>query len=210
MAIAQGALLIRNDFPAGWTSEPQDPDDDEDAFFTDECASYNEETFPGMLADAESDDFEWPEHQTVSSEAGVFDGDASAAAAIDALNMSDTCIYQAEQGLTRLLQDSFAQDSIPSAEVVVSVDRMPWTNIGDGVVAFRVVWALETEGRVFGGTIDNITWRQGRMLTALTYSSYVAPDFSAQVTRSAEVVAEEQRLVDLLDYRAVHALLAAR
>ncbi len=215
MAIAQGALLVRNDFPPDWTSEPQDPDDDafaDDDIFTGECAAYNTESFPGDLADAESDDFKGPEHQTVSSDASVFDSDASATSALEMTsNMPDTCMYQFEQGLTRIFKESFAEGGIdPSAEVVVTVHSMPWPQVGDGAAAYRIIWVLSTEGRVIGGTIDTITWRQGRMLTGITYRSYVAPDFSAQVSRTSQVAADESRLVDLLEYRAVHALNAAR
>ena len=82
---AESVLLTSSDFPAGWQTEPADPEDDldgDEAF--NDCIGVDYSDFT-LIGEAESDDFLGEQAERASSESEVFENEEAAADAISEL-----------------------------------------------------------------------------------------------------------------------------
>ena len=173
---ADSALLTLDDFPSGWTSAPPAADtDDSQLGLSKECSALELETFPGQVAEAESDDFTGPDEQEVSSAISVFPTDDTAQEAVDAFNNAfDQCGKELEDALTRLIKEGAEAGELPSEvelDLQVNVENLSFERFGDATVAYRIPVKASFIGITLEFTIDLVFMRDGRVAGGLFYFS---------------------------------------
>lgn len=170
------AVLTLDDLPAGWTAEPQDDDDDEDAEFSGECARLNQDEFPGEVASADSDKLTGPDNQIVYASAIAFASEDLARNALESYQLLENdCRNQLEDVLTSAFRESFAEDGVSDAELAtlqVTVEDLAFPRIRESLTAYRVVWRAELRGMPIGGTMDFTFWREGKMFGGIVYLAF--------------------------------------
>lgn len=191
---ANAAVLKLDDMPSGWTKDAPDDDasDGEDDFeFTGECAILNEDTFPGELASAESDDFEGPESQGASSSASVFSDEAVAQEGFEALDSAFAlCTDQFAAAFQQALLGEWEQRGYESTQVDISIQELAFPDLGDESTAYRLAGSMSLEGAPFEFTIDFVIMRAGRMAGGFTYMSFFTVN-SLEEELLAETAAEK-------------------
>ena len=185
------ALLTPDDLPPGWSAEPQDEDEDDetDIEFTGECEPYNEDEFPGSVAGADSDKLTGPENQLLYTSAEVFPSEETAeAAAAEFVKFLDTCGQQLQDAMVESFRTEFEDRGAPATEITVSVEDLQFEEFGSGMGSYRVNWSVMLEGRTLRGSMDVVSWRQGKIIGGFVYMRF-----------GDENLREEQELAQLID-----------
>ncbi len=190
--VARSAVLTLDDLPSGWTTKLPD-EDEEDEFdyeFSPECAIFAMDDHPDELASADSDDFTGPDGQELSSDASVFaSGDVADGALQEYISATELC----RDELVSAFHTAFAEGvqesggDIESVEIAMSFEEIPFPELGQSSVAYRLVGEGTTEGVSFQFIIDSIIVRSGRMVGGVTYTTFAQPDLQ-----------EEQFLAEIL------------
>lgn len=192
---AKSAVLTLDDFPPGWTGAPPDKSDNSNLGVSDECSALELETFPGQVAEAESNEFTGPDEQEVSSAISVFPTDDAAQGAVDAFNDAfDQCRKELEDALTRLIKEGAEEEAQLPEEVEldlqVNVENLSFERFGDATVAYRIPVKASFIGITLEFTIDLVFMREGKVAGGLFYFALgeVDTDEEAQL---AETVADK-------------------
>jgi hypothetical protein len=176
---APAATLALADLPPGWTTSPQETDDDYPAAsFSERCKLLEAEAPPGAILTAESADLRGPLGQKVNTDASVFDNDGAAAAALGMMDGAwSTCQHELRAIFTEALRGSLAQEGLdPSlAQIAVSIEEVPPLPVGEAAVMFRLNAATSAPDRHNEFTIDFLAFRQGRMLGGFVYTAFAPP-----------------------------------
>ena len=170
----EAALLTPDDLPPGWLAEPEDEDEDEDEEtdfeFTGECETFDDEDLPGSVASADSDELTGPDDQVLVTSAVVFPSEEMAEAAVTGFErLTEICREQLKDGMVELFRDVFEERGADDAEVTVTVEDLPFEELGSGLGSYRINWSFAFEGRSAHGSMDFIFWRQGRLVGAISY-----------------------------------------
>ncbi len=191
--VATSAVLTLDDLPSGWTVELPDEDEGDDEFdyeFSPECALFAMDDHPDELASVDSDGFTGPDGQELSSDASVFtSGDVADGALQEYISATELC----RDELVSAFQTAFAEGvqesggDIESVEIAMSFEEIPFPELGQSSVAYRLVGEGTTEGVSFQFIIDSIIVRSGRMVGGVTYTTFAQPDLQ-----------EEQFLAEIL------------
>jgi hypothetical protein len=177
-AAAEQVLLTAADFPADWTSEPPDPDDDFDFQLEGECAELNLDEFPGQVADAESDEFTSPRDDSVQSFAIIFAGEDSAADGMESLELLNECSDEFIEALRLELLQTAADEAGTNIETIkesvnidVGFEELETLGFTDDSYAFRLSFDMDMAGLRFLVTGDLFIERYGGMIGGVTYAT---------------------------------------
>jgi len=195
--VAEKVLLTLRDFPAGWSQEP--PDDEEDAPLDvpPECQAFaGQEDWPGTLLKVESPEFEGPDEVEVNSSVILYaDAEAARQAFAGVRDTYDRCREPLLQAFTRYLQQLYqknAQESGEIAEVAsMAMDWLSFPPYGDESVTARMSITINVGARSLDCYLDMLGWRIGRVEGDMGFSTcFDTPD-----------TGEEQRLAQIIDER---------
>jgi hypothetical protein len=169
---ATNSLLTLEDYPAGWTQTPRDPDDP-DLGLTGECAVIEDDALPGEVAHAISDDFDGPDDQEVSTGSSVFAESGKAAQAFaDYADTLDACRGRFSEAYKTAIQKEFdtqgvAPESI--SDLVVTFDPIESPVSADDTLTYRLLMTLTASGQPLKFTFDVFFVRQGNVVGYLSY-----------------------------------------
>ena len=189
-AAVRSALLTIEDLPLGWSSQPQDEENDLNPKFTGECAAYNREGFLDEVASADSDELTGPDGELLFTSAAAFADEAGASAAFaEFAELSETCEQQLEVALTGSVEAALMERGWTpnSGTVAVAVSSLSFVPIGDELSAYRVGVAVDGAAISMEYTMDFIAWRHGKMIGGIVYMAFPMPS-----------AGEEERLCQLV------------
>ena len=185
MELARTALITLDDFPDGWTEDPDDPDDESPDTATfeaefDECLGRDDDRVGDDLEDlvVSTGDFHPIDQNapSVSHEVVLAPDEATAVAA-----MTEVVIDGAEPCLADVIQRfyvaTFADDpdlaGIAVGEVVVT--RTETERPDDVAVGVSMEIPLTLDGQDIDQFLEILYLRQGRALSELSFSSFGEP-----------------------------------
>lgn len=189
---AELAVLTLDDFPPGWTREPAEDDgadDETDLKLSEECEILNQDSFPGEIASAESDDFTGPDDQEVSSGAAVFLTEDAAQDALDEFESAiQRCRSELRDEFERLAREGFEEGAggvVELSALDASLSDLSFP-LGKSSAAFRVTVAGSVGELTFELSADFVIFREGKMLGGFIFLALGRPG-----------IEEEQRLAEL-------------
>ena len=181
---AQDALLVLDDFPAGWTAVDEEEPTERDLAYKRTVAECAGGTGDNLLdlgePRASSPDFEGPDTERVEQTVTIVD----AAVAEDFMTRFaapgvDTCFRDAVQvSITENFENpEDPADSLPPDTTIddVTVAPLPLPPAGDEMVAYRVTLTMTISDVTVDAFVDVVAVRSGGSLTGLTFQSLFEP-----------------------------------
>ena len=180
---ARRIVLQQSDFPAGWTSTPAEPEDEEDA----ESQAAFERCLDADLSESQgsvrSPDFAQGASFQASSTADIVPSDE--------VMEADWAALQRDK-LPACVQDQLAAELRREAEEGVrfsdlEAERVDFPATGDGALAGRVTLTLTSEGRTVPVSTDVVFIRKGRaqiLLTLVALGEPFPPTLAAELGRA--------------------------
>jgi hypothetical protein len=163
-AAADDAHLRLGDMPAGWTSTPWEPDDDDDELppgfeVPPGCeAMMSEEEFPGSIFESVSDEYDEDEDEDVSTTVAIY---RSGTAADMGQGVYDHFYENCTQDFARLFEAFLiAEEGFSGVSVEISELRHP--DLGDWSDARRIEMDFEYQGVNIEFVYDLVAVRFGR------------------------------------------------
>jgi hypothetical protein len=200
---AEAALLVLDDFPAGWEAEPAEEDDDaEDADIRaalDDCLGVDESEPDTDNPSASSPTFTSPDDEEVTAEVTLTPSAGDARRTIERLesDAAPGCYADAIGAvIERNLQDSGGmQDDVELGEP--TVERIPFERLGDGTVAFRSTLPVSVQGTDLELFFDTVFVRVGSVGIETSFSSEITPFDSGESERLTRIVVDRVAEADL-------------
>jgi hypothetical protein len=165
----EAALLTLNDMPTGWTQDPEQDTDDDDATFCDVEPLDEVQAVDDASANFSAGDF----GPLLSHSVGVFE-DQDAEAAMDSF-------MDALEGCTEWT------DETEDGPVTFRPTPLAFPSFGDDTVAVRI----GAESELFDMTLDMVVWRRANVVSLITVVEvFGTPD--AEQTEEFVTVADER------------------
>jgi hypothetical protein len=177
--IVQAGALRAEDFPPGWTSKPNDDDEDDDL----DCRVLAHQQFEEPVGDLDAPEFDH-DAEAVFNSIGVWpnrDGAKRTMDVLDGTNVGDCMI------------ELFRKESRRDFRVGnVTAEPLHLTSIGDEAAGFGMDVPIQTQGKQVTMFIDIESVRVGNAITITGYMSVFAPPSAS--LRDALVKASVDRL----------------
>lgn len=168
---ARRIVLQQSDFPAGWTSTPAEPENEED---TDSRAA-----FEGCLDADLSEDQGSVESPDFAQGAALQASSTAEVVASDEIIEADWAVLQSDK-LPACVQEHLEAELRREAEEGVrfsdlEAERVDYPAVGDGALAVRVTMTLTTEGQTVPLSTDLVFIRKGRAEILLSLTAVGEP-----------------------------------
>lgn len=182
-AAADSAVLVLSDFPAGWTAEARDEDEDEGPDIEAEMAECLALEDPGIFEDsavqAESDTFK-REDAEVEGDLAVQATDEKAEEAVAVMSKPEMrdCLTDALRAVLDYAIDHPAEgEELPDGVEIgdVSVGDLSFGDVGDFSRAFRAEVEVTAEEMNISVFVDLLFFRVGRGLATMTFQDVLTP-----------------------------------
>jgi hypothetical protein len=197
-AAAEAALLTLDDFPPGWTEEPEELNQlaIESRRRIAECAGGDGESLldlGGALAATGS--FRGPDDEAVEESVAVVE----LAVAEDLMSRLgapgvETCFADSTQEWIEAFianppdpSEAFPPDAVAGK---VTATPLQLTPAGDELVAYRIVVPITTQGLTIDIVVDAVAVRSGRSIAGLSFQSVLAPFPAADIDRYVGLAVE--------------------
>lgn len=188
--LAEAAVLVVSDLPAGFAESPDDegPDgDDEDDPFDKCLGSAGDELEAATTAEADSPQFEKGDTTLAGSSAVVFKTEADARGTIQLLASAKgrTCFNEA---IAQGFEEGFEEEGAAAPDLETSVGALSFPRVGDEVVSYRARIDFTVEGQELSFPFDLVFVRKGRTIGFYFFGNLGAPfpvkDEQAAVTKA--------------------------
>jgi hypothetical protein len=197
---AQDALLVLDDFPAGWTAVDEDEVTEQDLAYRRTVAECAGGTGDNLLdlgePRASSPDFVGPDDERVEQTVTIVEpAVAEDFMARFAAAEVGTCFRDAvEVFVTENFENpEDPAESLPGDVTIddVMVEALPLEPVGDEVVAYRVTLTMTITGVTVDAIVDIVAVRSGGSLSGLTFQSLFEP-FPVEEVESLTALAVER------------------
>jgi hypothetical protein len=189
---AEKVLLTLQDFPAGWSQEPPDEDEEPPLDVPPECKAFaGEEDWPGTVVKVESPEFDGPDDEDVNSSAIVYaDGEAARLAFAGVRDACGRCRGPFLQALPTYLEQQYQKNApgVTAEITATAMDWLPFPTYGDEGLSVRMSVTIDLGTRSIDCYLDELGWRVGRVEGDISFST-------CSDTPGAE---EEQRLAKII------------
>lgn len=170
-AIAEDALLVLEDFPAGWQAQTSDDESELNKHEIAECIGVEyDELYDDSSADAESRTFISPEDVEVDHEIDIAADEAWATTAFEIASGDAFRACVAEE-MEKVLIKAFEEEEGDVELGELAVNEMSFDSFGDATTALRVTIPFETQGFSLEATLDIVAVRVGRGQSVVTVSA---------------------------------------
>lgn len=194
--LAKGAVLLLDDMPSGWTSDPAS-EEGEDLALSEDCNVLNGDI--PAVAYATSEDFTGPYAQSAGSEVYVFDTETAAEESLDMFNQAMArCRGELTVAVEQLFREGYQEaggDPATLTDLTVSVPALSFAKVGDASNAYRMELAGTAEEQAFVYALDFVFIRSGRVVGTFYYNSDY-PDVEEE-ERIARTFANKMTSTDL-------------
>ena len=183
-AAAESALLVLDDFPAGWTAVEEDELTEQELEYqrtVTECAGGTSDNLLDLGGPrASSPDFVGPDDQTVEQSVTIVEPSAAEDFMVRfAAPGVDTCFRDAVQSFVteNFENPEDPSESLPGGVTIddVTVGPLRLVPVGDELVAYRVTVSMTISGLSVDAFVDIVAVRSGGSLSGLTFQSLFEP-----------------------------------